>query len=166
MGFDTKKFEKAKYQRRTDEIDVITPDIKKEFGEKFTIQNLSGEEIFRVEAAGQKADQKVVHQVLGLLSNGDKEVLDGVKAALKRSDDPPKEYVKAVETIRWGCIDPPMDTDQQIVRLSEIAPYDFRNLALRIQDLSYMGAKLGEPKSSGKKKKSEQPSTSDTPEEK
>lgn len=166
MGFDAKRFGKVKYERRTDAVPVMTPGVKEEYGEAFTIQNLTGEELFRVEAAGQKVDQKVVHQLLGLLSNGDKEVLDGVKAALKRSDDPPKEYVKAIETIRWGCVDPPMESDQQIVRLSEIAAYDFRNLALRIQDLSFMGAKLGEQKSSGKKKTSEQPSTSDMPEEK
>ena len=164
MGFDLKKFEKAKFEPRTENVPV--PALKQFFADnekpEFTIRGLEGEEMARVNEAQSKHSniQAVIDALVGKASQ---EKVEALQKTLGLSNDMPSDLIRRVEILRIGCVEPKLDA-QLAAKIFRVAPVEAYDLSSKIQILSGQGMRLGEPKASGKKQTSKQPSTSDTPE--
>ena len=164
MGFDLKKFDKAKFEPRTEQVPV--PALASFFSEgekpEFTIRGLEGEEMARVNEAQSKHSniQAVIDALVGKASQ---EKVEALQKTLGLSNDMPSDLIRRVEILRIGCVEPKLDA-QLAAKIFRVAPVEAYDLSSKIQILSGQGMRLGEPKASGKKQTSKQPSTSDTPE--
>lgn len=166
MGFDKKKFDKAKFVPRTEVVPV--PSLASFFDEGDTAQmevrGLTGEEMARVNEA--QAKNKNMQAVIEALAGGDgKDKIKAIQESLGLSDDIPSDLARRIELLHLGCVDPEMDL-QTAAKIFRVAPVDGYSLTNKIQVLSGQGMMPGEQQASGKKAKSKQPSTSDMPEAK
>ena len=166
MPFDLKKFQKAKFEPRTETVKVAS--LASFFGEDdpvFTVRGLTGEELARVNAAQSKA--KSLNALVEALAGQDqhekvKAIRDGMGLS---EDDIPEDLARRIEMMVHGCVSPSLDA-QAAAKLFRVAPVDGYAISNTITALSGKGMILGEPRSSGKTTTSKVPSTSDTPEEK
>ena len=167
MGFDLKKFKKAKFEPRTAIVPV--PALSAFFGEKekpvFTVRGLAGEEMARVNEAQNK--QKNLAAVVAALAGQDQpEKIQALQESLGLSKDTiPMDLARRIEMLAIGCITPAID-EQVAAKIFKAAPVDAYDLTNRIQVLSGQGMIEGKPKASGKTKASGQLSTLDMPEAK
>lgn len=166
MGFDLKKFDKAKFEPRTEQVPV--PALASFFGEgekaEMEVRGLTGEEMARVNEAQSR--QKNIQAVIEALAGDDsKEKVKAIQESLGLSDDIPTDLARRIELLHLGCVDPQLDI-QTAAKIFRVAPVDGYALTNQIQLLSGQGMMPGEHKASGKKQKSKQPAGSDMPEEK
>lgn len=168
MGFDLRKFKKAKFEPRTKIVDV--PALRAFFSEgeppRFKVRGLTGEELGRVNDAQSRA--KNISALVEVISSasGVKETASAIREGLGLSPDGvPEDIARRIEMVAVGCVEPEMDL-QTAAKIFRVAPIDGYSLSNAITLLSGQGMTLGELKSSGETTKSEPPSISDTPGEK
>ena len=167
MSFDLKKFSKAKFEPRTEQVEV--PALKDFFAEdakpEFTVRGLTGEEMARCREA-QNKHKNMAALVEALAGSNQGETVKGLRESLGLSEDSmPPDLAQRIEMLYLGCIEPQLDV-QAASKIFRVAPVDAYSLTNKIQILSGQGMQPGEQTASGKTKQSKQPSTSDTPEAK
>jgi len=165
MGFDLKKFSKAKFEPRTEDVSVPALAGFFDEGEKpvFKVRGLTGEEMAKTNEAQSKA-KNISAVVEALVGSNQNEKVSGLREALGMSEDTlPEDLAKRIEMLRYGCVEPALDL-QTASKVFKVAPVEGFNLTNKIMILSGQGMTVGEHKASGKTRKSKQPSTSDTPE--
>jgi len=165
VRFDKKKFAKAKFEPRIEEVSVPALAAFFDEGSKpvFKVRGLTGEEMARCNEAQAKA-KNIGAVVEALVGSNQKDKVTGLREALGMSEDSlPEDLAKRIEMVRYGCVDPEFD-QQGAAKLFQVAPVDGFSLSNKIMILSGQGMTVGEPSASGKTRKSKQPSTSDTPE--
>ena len=164
MPFDLKKFNKAKFEPRTEQVKVAS--LSAFFGDDdpvFTVRGLTGEELAKVNAAQSKA--KSLNALVEALAGQDQhEKVKAIRDGMGLSEgDIPEDLARRIEMMVHGCVDPALDA-QAAAKVFRVAPVDGYALSNAITALSGKGMILGEQRPSGKTKKSDPPSTSDMPE--
>jgi len=144
MPFDIKRFEKVKFDDRTEAVSV--PDLKEWFGEgeapEIIVRGLTGPEIARAnEEAISSADAS--------------EKIEAVKAAFGLDDRVPDEIARRVEQLKIGSVSPKFD-QMQAVKFFEVFPVEAYMVTNTINRLTGKGKLPGESKPSGSKKASGQ----------
>jgi len=155
MAFDHKKFRKAKFSPRTEEIKV--PELAPFFGPDenpvFKVRGLNGQEMYRVqEAVKKRTDLQAITSKL----------LSGEGAAIAEAIQEfygavPEEYVRRVEILILGCAEPAL-THQDIMTFYKNYPTQAHAIATRILWLTGEGSTLGESRDSGETPESDKTS--------
>jgi len=151
MTFNTKDFMREKFQPRTEAVDV--PELKQWFGPNATpvwkVRCLEGEELARVKLAPER-DRALLDLTEALASAVGAERQEALKKVMALSGgDLPEDYVKRLEILILGSVDPVCDRDLA-KRIAKVYPAVFSRLTERILQLTGMGYEPGKPKSSGK----------------
>ncbi len=167
MGFDVKKFGKAKFEPRTEIVAVTSPALTAFFSDgdrpEFTVRAITGEEMARVNDATSK-QKNLAAVVEALAGQAQAEKVSALRESLGLSDDDlPADLARRIEMLRLGCVSPELDL-QTAAKIFRVAHVDGYNLSNKILVLSGQGLLVGEPKASGAKKTSDSPSQSETPE--
>ena len=150
MGFDVNKFKNAQFIQRTEDVKV---DMLKEFFEEkdkpiFTVRNLTGEELGRVNTAVQK-NRNVAAILDGLLSNVAKEKIQAIKESIGSDEKVPDDIARRLEMIQMGTVEPVVTLDIA-KKLCRNYPIEFYDITNTITKLTGLGSELGKAKSSGK----------------
>jgi len=154
MGFDAGKFEQAAFDYRTQEVDAT--EVKEFFdeGEKavFKVRGLDSRELFQAESAAMRAGNltELVKQITG---QDGKKAVNAALQILGIKEDMPREYVRALHTVRMGLVDPEL-AQPQVVKLADTSPALFTRLKTTIDVLSGQGKSPGELSASGTTRKS------------
>lgn len=149
MGFDAKKFQKAKFIPRIEDVPV--PDLQAFFpeGEKavWKVRGLTGQELGRAnEAAERNANMAAI--LAGLTSRSDREVQDAVKQLVGIAGNTPTDISKRLEHLILGSVDPKC-TNDLAVRLCETYPIEFYTITNTIVRLTGQGQMPGKQPPSG-----------------
>jgi len=164
MTFDLKKFDTAKFRRRTAEEPV--PELEEFFAEAgkkaagkkkkneppvFRVQSLTGHELAEVKQAVRN-NGSLEALAEALTSQVTKEQMAGFREALGLADKNPDDLVMRLAVLRLGCVDPAME-QSRAVRLADAYPSVFYRLTDRILTLTGQGKTLGESNASGTTRK-------------
>lgn len=150
MSFDSNKFMKQEFKRRTQEVKV--PDLKEWFGDSepvWVVRGLTGVELARVNEAGSK--NVLSSQLLDLvLSKSDRDTVTSLKHQLGLGDDTPADIAKRLEMLVVGAVDPEVSLEVA-VKLAETFPIEFSTLTNAVMTLTGKGSiALAKPAPSGK----------------
>ena len=149
MKFDSKKFLKTKFERRT--FPVPVPDLQAFFpeGEKavWLVRGLTGQELGRADAAADK-NKNIAAIVAGLTADNSKEKAAAIKDLLGIGGDTPADIVKRIEHLILGSVDP-VCTRELAVKLCETYPVEFIMLTNKIVELTGQGQIPGKLPPSG-----------------
>ena len=153
MGFDVKRFMSAKFEDRLGEVKA--PQLRTFFGEGeepvFKVRGLTGEEIAHVRKAMKTAvdQEELVRQ---LMSQNARSKAGAIMEELGLAGDSvPEEYVRHIELIRRGSVDPDLMNDRDvIVKIGREGATTFWALGDKILSLTGLGRLvLGESNASG-----------------
>lgn len=153
MPFDVDKFEKSKFQYRTQLVDVSGSPLASFFDEgedpQFKVRNLTGEEMALCNEAQNKT-QKLREAMEALAGNSKEERVKALQEAMgfTSNDDIPADLARRIEAMRLGCMEPEL-TEQQAVKLMRVSCVQGYKISNSIFDLSGEGMELGEPNASG-----------------
>lgn len=163
LVFDVGKFQATQFKPR--EKAVLVSDLAPFFstnGKKadpkktfWTVRGLTAEELARVNEASTGETQKRYQAMMELLTTmGKHSNMDGLEKWLGISDDSPQEYVRRLEMLIAGSVEP--KTDRALaVRLADAFPIEFLRLTNTITELTGLGKQWGEPSDSGQTLESE-----------
>ena len=155
MSFDIKKFKKAKFQTRTEDVKV--PDLAAFFGDGeaavWKVRGLTGQELGRTKEAAAK-NKNLSAMVEAIASSSKNEKVQGIKDALGLGDEIPQDIAERVEQLVTGSIEPGCDTDLALL-ICERFPVDFYAISNKILRLTGKGMEPGKPNGSGKTPESE-----------
>jgi hypothetical protein len=158
MGFDIDQFVQAKLKPR--QIEVPVPTLKDWFGDAepvFKVRGLDGEEFYKVkESVEKRRDMQAIAQQL---FSGKGEAI--AKAVEEFYGTAPDEYVKQIETLKMGVVDPPLD-HVAALKLVKNFPVPMSDVFRQIMLATGLGSELGESKGCGKIPESATTSTSAT----
>lgn len=153
MAFEAKKFEKTNFSPREKEVEV--KELKSFFtnGDKpvFKIRGLTGEELFSVRAAVERA-QNIEELVNQLASGNTKQKVSAAINALGLGDGLPDDYVRRLRVLIYGSVEPDINLELS-KKIADAYPTVFTRLTDQIMLLTGAG-KLGESKPSGTTRKS------------
>lgn len=142
-GFLTEKFAQAKFEPRTEEVEV--PLLKEFFSEgqepKFIIKGLNAIELNAAIEANNK--QKSIDNVIKAIST-DRDQINSIRKALGVSNDTPGEIAKRIEAMVLGCVSPTLN-HAQVVKFSENFPLEFFDITNRIFNLTGQGGSHVKP---------------------
>lgn len=159
MGFDSKKFLKAKFIPRTEDVPV--PDLKEFFdaGEAlWRVRGLEGSELGYVnETAARNRNISAILE--GIVSSDDQAKAQGIKDLLGMAGGTPEDIARRLEMLVLGSVDPKCDMDLA-VKLCKTFPIEFFQITNTITKLTGQGSVVGKKKNSGEMPEFEQPSTS------
>lgn len=154
MGLDLKKIKSAKFKDRTKEM-VIPAELLKGAGwpkgTKWIIKALSGEELYRVRQAVERA-RNTEELISKLVSGSAKEKVEAALGALGLGDELPDEYVRRLNILKMGSVDPAIDHEFAKFMAQNFATF-FNELTDQVQVLTGQGRSLGESKPSGQTRK-------------
>lgn len=148
--FDVKKFQKAKFEHRTEKVPVP------EFAEFFSkgedpvweVRSLTGKEYFQVEEAKVQNDNR--KKLIERLSVGKatKESIDAALAALNIiTKDVSSEVAMRVKLLELGSVSPECDTELAL-KVLKVHKDTFKRITEKIHILSGKGMEPGKPKGS------------------
>ena len=151
--FNLEDFRAAKFERRTKKMPV--PELKPFFPKKtkisemiWTIQNLTGEELYRMrESVERNID---LEKTVSALATGQK--AEVIKDALGLSGKTPDEMVRRLSVLVYGSVEPKIDRPDA-VKIAEEYSLVFDRLTQEIMVLSGHGSKPGEKNGSGTTRK-------------
>ena len=150
MGIDLDKYQSEKFESRTEKVDVPFFDkwAKKKGKPFFLVRGLSGEEFYEVREAVTRAAN--TQELISRLLTGEvKEKVDAALETLGLGDQLPDEYVRRLNILRLGSVDPKIDL-KAAKRIALDHPTFFQGLTDKIQELTGMGRQmLGESKPFG-----------------
>lgn len=145
-GFLTDKFANAKFEPRTEEIDV--PFMRDFFEEgrepKFIIRGLNAVELNTTIEANTK--QKSIDNIVKAITT-DRDQIQSVRKALGMSGDIPAEIAKRIETFVLGCVSPQFN-HSMAVKFAEAFPIEFYDITNKILNLTGMGGSYVKPQPS------------------
>lgn len=154
MGLDLKKLKSAKFVDRTKEIPIPAEMIKGagwKKGAKWVVKALPGEDLYSVRAAVER-NKNIEELVKKLVSGSIKEKVEAALGSLGIGDDLPDEYVRRLNILRLGSVDPEIDHEfAKFVALN--FPTFFNEATDQVQILTGQGRSLGESKPSGPTRK-------------
>jgi hypothetical protein len=149
MKFDSKKFLKTKFERRT--FPVPVPDLQMFFpeGEEavWIVRGLTGQELGRADAAADK-NKNIAAIVNGLTADNSKEKAAAIKDLLGIGGDTPEAIVKRIEHMILASVDP-VCTRDMAVKLCETYPVEFLAITNKIVELTGKGQVPGKLPPSG-----------------
>jgi hypothetical protein len=148
MAFDLKKFRKEKFSARTEE--VLLPELKNYFADEkpvFKVRGMTGDEMYRVREAAEK--RRDMQTIISKLTSGQGDQIAEALKELYGDDTVPDEFVKRVEIVLIGCVEPSLER-QDVMKLFRNYPTQAGTLATKILFLTGEGSLPGEPKDSGK----------------
>jgi hypothetical protein len=150
MPFDSKKFMKQEFERRTESVKV--PDLKAWFGDDdpvWVVKGLTGVELARVNEAGSK--NVLSAQLLEMvMAKSDKETVASLKQQMGLGDDTPADVAKRLELLVSGSVKPEVSLELA-VKLAETFPIEFATLTNSVMTLTGKGSiALAKPGTSGK----------------
>jgi hypothetical protein len=157
MSFDSKAFMKAKFEARTEEIDV--PDLKEFFGESkcvWKVRGLTGHELAQANEAKDR-NQNIEAILEAIVSHRSKETAEAVKELVGLNNKTPGDVVQRIEMLKIASVDPVCD-EEMAVKLCTYFPGVFIPLTNTIRNLTGMGATVKK-----KQTNSGQGQTSETP---
>jgi len=158
MGFNVKKFARAKFTARTETVSVPVLAGFFEDGESpdFVVRGLTGEELARVNIAKNK--QKNMAAVIEALAGGSQsETVREIRDAIGMgAEDLPEDLARRIEMLLFGCIEPVLDA-QLAAKLFRVAPVEAYSISNAIIRLSGQGMTPGEPPASGDSQTSRSP---------
>ena len=155
MGLDVKALQKQKWEKRTKTISVPRLKDWTKKGEKPTwkIQSLGTTEIWKAEVAASEESRNAVEQLSGALVGSDiGEAAEAVKALVGVSSEIPQELAKRIFLLTYASIDPVCDLTTAGI-ICDHFPTDFLAITQEILNISGLGSKKKESKSSGATKK-------------
>lgn len=179
MGFDKKKFIKAKFTAREDSVPV--PDMKEFFDDdpdypefiddpKFVnvnkpqiknpdwkppvwkVRGLEGVEVARSNEAMEK-NKNIATILEALVTTNKQEKIQAVKQLIGIDEKVPNEIAKRIELLILGSIDPVCDTELA-VKICRVYPIEFYQITNKITELTGRGHVPGKQKASGETQKS------------
>lgn len=159
MGLDVDRFLNADFHAREERVPV--PDLAGLFpaGEEpvWVVRGLTGLELGRVLEAGDR--QRNLAALVGAVAAGSpQEKGEALRRLVGLSDeDSPDNYVKGIELLMAGSVDPPCSRELA-VRFADAFATEFWLLVGRINVLTGQGKTLGKPSGSGQTPESEPPS--------
>jgi hypothetical protein len=155
MSIDVKALQKQKFDKRTKVIPVPRlKDWTKNGGDPtWTIQSLGTKEIWKAEVAASEESRNAVAQLSEALAGSDiNEAAEQIKSLVGVSADIPQELAKRIFLLTFASIDPVCDLTTAGI-IHEHFPTDFLNITQEILNISGLGSKKKESKSSGVTKK-------------
>jgi hypothetical protein len=155
MSIDVKALQKQKFDKRTKVIPVPRlKDWTKNGGDPtWTIQSLGTKEIWKAEVAASEESRNAVAQLSEALAGSDiNEAAEKIKSLVGVSADIPQELAKRIFLLTFASIDPVCDLTTAGI-IHEHFPTDFLNITQEILNISGLGSKKKESKSSGVTKK-------------
>lgn len=155
MAFNKKGFMKAKFQSRTEDIDV--PEMKMFFEDGdnpvWKVRGLTGVEIGQSNEASEK-NKNMAAIIDGLVSDKSEDKSNSIKK-LVGINQTPDDIAKRIEMLIMGSIDPVVDLEFAL-RVCENYPIEFFQITNAITRLTGKGRIVGKLKSSGVTPTSEQ----------
>lgn len=153
MGFDLDKFEKARFEPRTERVPV--PALASYFADgedaSFLVRGLSANEL-HVAFEAQKRNAHIGSIVEALAASGD--VVQEIRKALGLAGkETPGEVAKRLEMIVAGSVEPKLSL-AQAVKLAQAFPVEFMQITNRITELTGQGSiDVGKPVPASRKTK-------------
>jgi hypothetical protein len=164
MKFDSRKFLKTKFEKRSYPVPV--PDLQAFFpeGEEavWIVRGLTGQELGRAEAAADR-NKNIAAVVAGLTADNSREKAAAIKDLLGIGGDTPEAIVKRIEQLMMASVDP-VCTRDLAVKLCETYPVEFLMITNKIVELTGQGQVPGKLPPSGVTAASGQVLPSATPE--
>jgi hypothetical protein len=145
MDFDLNKFLNADLKPRV--VDVPVPTLKAWFGDAepvFKVRGLAGDEFYKVKESVEK--RRDMQAIAAQLFSGKGEAI--AQAVEQFYGSAPDEYVKQIETLKMGVIDPPLD-HVAALKLVKHFPVPMVEVFNKIMLATGMGSELGESKGCG-----------------
>lgn len=143
MGFDLEKFERAKFEPRTEIVEV--PALAAFFNDaeppEWTVRGLNSNELHRALEAG-KRQGSMESIIKAMAANGD--MVAAVRKAIGLSGDTPGEISKRMEMLVMGSVQPKVELPTA-VKLAEAFPIEFLSLTNTISTLTGQGFDLVKP---------------------
>lgn len=165
MSFQTKQFQKAKFEDRTDSVPV--PDLAEWFDDGddavFVVKALTAEELARCNEAASK-NENMSSMIEALNSSNNRDKIDAMREMLGVTESVPNDLAKRLEHFHHGTVDPDMD-HEMAVKFAENFPVEFYSITNKIMELTGQGRQLVKKKNYSETPQSEQPSPSVTSEE-
>jgi hypothetical protein len=162
MGFDAKRFQKARFTARIEDVPV--PDMKDWFGPDdpamWKVRGLEGSELGYVNETAAR-NKNIAAILEGIVSPNESEKVQGIKDLLGMAGQTPEDIARRLEMLVIGSVDPPCDMDLA-VKLCKVFPIEFFQLTNKITQLTGQGQVPGKKKLSGEIQPSEQPLASAT----
>jgi len=156
MGFDVKKFDRAKFEDRTAEVRVNDLEEFFDDGDEavFIVRGLTGEELARCHEAADRS--KTIESVVQALSGtAGQDKIEAMREMLGVSESVPDDLAKRLEQFAVGTVDPDLN-HTQAVRFAETWPVEFYQITNKIMELTGQGRMVAKKKDSGRTAKSEQ----------
>lgn len=149
MGFDTKKFQKAKFAFRTEAVSV--PDLKEWFGTNdepvWIVRGLEGSELGFVNETAQR-NRNIAAILQGILSPDDDAKMQAVRDLVGVPGNTPEDIARRLEMLVLGSVDPKVEMETAI-KLCKVFPIEFMQLTNKITILTGQGQVPGKQKGSG-----------------
>ena len=155
MSIDVKALQKQKFDKRTKVIPVPRLKDWTKNGEDptWTIQSLGTKEIWKAEVAASEESRNAVAQLSEALAGSDvSEAAEKIKSLVGVSVDIPQELAKRIFLLTYSSVDPVCDLTTASI-ICDHFPTDFLNITQEILNISGLGSKKKELKSSGVTKK-------------
>lgn len=152
-GFDVKAFNKAKFEARTEVVEV--PELAEFNAGKpvaWTVRGLTGDEFYKVRGAADKNAQ--VQALLEAVSGKGLLQVEAIREAFGLAADLHEDHVKRLEMLIVASVDPPVDRPMA-VKFAAAYPVAFARLTDKILVLTGMGQVSGKLKGSGETPASE-----------
>lgn len=162
MAFKVERFMEARFSSRTQEVEL--GDLAEWFDgdPRWTVRGLTGPELARVNDSVQVAsNREAMAAALMEKQGGRGDKTEALQRLLGLGSDLPDDYVRRLEMLIAGSVDPPCDR-QLAVRLAEKFPVEFYQLTNAIMQLTGKGHRVGESNGSGETPSSELLSPSGT----
>ena len=154
MGLDLKKIKSAKFVDRTKGLPIPAEMMKAagwKKGVEWMIKALPGEALYSVRASVDR-NRNIEELVQKLVGGSVKEKVEAALGTLGLGDDLPDDYVRRLNILRLGTVDPEIDHEfAKFVALN--FPTFFNEATDQIQVLTGQGRSLGESNSSGPTRK-------------
>ena len=151
MAFDLNRFSQATFALRSRRVPIKESALLHFFGEgepqEIELRQLDGIELSRcLDAERLNTD---IHAVIGaLIASESDEKARAIQDLLGIGGKVPNEVAKRIEMLNLGSVDPHFDREASI-RICRFFPVEFHQWTNIIQNLSGLGAELGESTGSG-----------------
>ena len=151
MSFDLVKFERAKFEPRTETVTVAgLSDFFKEDSEPvFVVRGVTASELHNATEASKR--NTAVEAVVSALASKQEQV-QAIRDALGMTGSTPGEVARRLELLVAGCVTPKL-TLPLAVKIAESFPVEFLDLSNRIIILTGQGGCLVKPAAASRKTK-------------
>ena len=149
--FDPVKFERAKFEPRTESVTVagLAPFFKEGSDPVFVVRGVTSIELHNATEASKR--NTAVEAVVSALASKQEQV-QAIRDALGMTGSTPGEIARRLELLVAGCVTPKL-TLPMAVKIAEAFPVEFFDLTNRITILTGQGGCLVKPAAASRKTK-------------